>query len=210
MAMHRAADFDTGRQAIILPTTSDALRCASLLSDLGLLDVTVGRWKDIHALAPAQALARVEHSKDEQSISMVVFSDQLVSAVDAPVLVDTGSTQHFASSIEYVLNNLYGFHLRFFLAARRSLDIPAGSSANLVFSAHHKYLLACEAQGATWVARSEQIRRTPDFRRRQQRIRIQALRSSLLFMTSMGHHPWDKSYDGKLQTLDHLYSRGLP
>lgn len=198
------------RQALILPTTPDALRFRSLLSDLGLVALTVGRSDFLPALSPAQALEHVERLNPDKGVSIVVFGDQLVSAMDAPIFVRAGTVYQYLSSIEYLLNQLHGFQLRFSVAPKQSIDLDSCSPAAAIFSAYVDYLACCAAQGQNWLARSTQEMRYPAFRRRQQKIRVQALRSSLLHMTTMGKHSWNASYDEKFQILERIYATGRP
>lgn len=210
MVLDPIAKLGAGRQVLILPTTPQALHFCSLLSALGLVDLTVGRREVLPGLAyaPARALELVERLNPDQAFSIVVFGDQLVSAMDAPISVRTSNSYQYHSSFEYVLNHLHGFSLRFSVAAERSIHFSSCSPDEQIFRAYADYLAGCAAQGSSWLARSAQQERTPEFRRRQQRIRVQSLRSSLLHMTTIGKHSWDASYGGKFEILERIYTTG--
>lgn len=191
-----------GRHMLVLPTTTREL---ALLEQLGLrpdVDAIVGRNE--HALAPAELLTRIEDKAPAPDARVLVFSDQLVSAVDAPLLVRRDGVARYVSSLEYILNAQYGYALLAINGDRLS-RLPAGAPAVDVLGLLVDHLEANERLGSNWLVRELQTQRLPQDRRLQQRRRIRALRSSILHMIGRARKTWSADHDRTLQTLDDLY-----
>ncbi|QBH00482.1 hypothetical protein [Xanthomonas oryzae] len=110
----------------------------------------------------------------------IIFSDQLTSAQDAPVLVKKNKKLVFFSAIELIGNKKYGALLHIWLGHRvATLDreTPQIDILNLLSG----YLRNCEKLGPEWIARSIQPHRYLDERRRDAMRRLRLFQSMILY-----------------------------
>jgi|GEM_PF-5265660 hypothetical protein len=190
-----------GCHGVILPSS------LVMIDRLGLrsgVDAIVGRSMGKHMLAPAELLTRLSENPLKPSALIVVFTDQLVSVVDAPLLVRQGKQAQYVSSIEYILNVHHQCPL--FAISSDGLEyLPVGAAPAQVFSLVTGHLRANDRLGNDWMVKNWQIQRSPQDRRFQQRRRIRAMRSSVMHMMGRDQYLWNPGHDDKLRTLDDLY-----
>ncbi|MEO7326278.1 MAG: hypothetical protein ABIW82_15760 [Dokdonella sp.] len=194
----------TGAHVLMLPTTSPILAAVERLGLRPKVDAVVGRRSRQSTMVPADLLAHLADNRLMSDARIIVFTDQLVSPVDAPLLVSRNGRTQYVSALEYVLNAEYQCPL--FAMNGRQLDyLPGNSPADRVLNFIVDHLDANELLGEAWLARSLQIQRQPQERRFQQRRRVRAMRSSIMHMVGPSRHHWDTSHEDKLRVLDDLY-----
>jgi len=195
------------RSAFIIPTTRGGLQLWSELIGKGGLDLSIGRGALAGVLPPDQALSRIGSYAEVEGINVAVFSDQLVSAVDAPILVERDGVEIYLSSTEIILSKVYGFDLLFYKKEMMT-RISSCAEVGIILTELWDYLSACEKCDDDWMVRSMQTQRHVQFRRTAARIRAQYIRSSLLHMVAIEGDPWRPQYNDKLEVLARIHVAG--
>jgi len=97
------------RHAIILPTTHDIISEVDKKTSQGAVNAIIGRKADNYC-SPSDFLRQIGELKSLSRLVAIIFTDQLVSSIDAPLLVSSSDRLWFLSGLEIVLNNTYGVH----------------------------------------------------------------------------------------------------
>ncbi|MCC4604625.1 hypothetical protein [Xanthomonas campestris] len=167
--------FRTG--LIVIPTTPETL------SHLNL-------WRKLHpsliVVAPSTGGSHTptellnEFGKSTNApILAIVFSDQLTSAQDAPILIKKKNKLFFISAIELIGQKKYATQLHVWLGQTvATLDGATPQIETLNFLAD--YLQNCEELGSEWLARLVQPHRYLDERRRDALRRLRLFQSMIL------------------------------
>jgi hypothetical protein len=110
---------------------------------------------------------------------VVVFSDQLTSAIDAPILVERNGRQHYLSAFEVVANNRYRYSVHAWMGERfESCRSSVGPSS--ILRLIDDYLVACEGLGEEWLLRDGQVQRGRTGRSNHARARLRAFHSAMM------------------------------
>lgn len=149
----------------------------------------------------------VIHPSDGRSPAPKLVTDQLVNAVDAPVLLERGGRQVFVSGHEHFLNAQLNYPVHIW-AGECWVELAGLADPAQLFGALLDHLGACERLGSNWLARDLQFERFPDGRRLVRRHRIQAFRSSLMHSVVRDPALWATGIGEKLGTLERLHAKG--
>lgn len=117
-------------------------------------------------------------AENEPPARVVAFSDQLVSAMDAPLRVHYRGAEAYLPSIELLATTRFGYTLRAWIGG--ALAAPADASPRGVLRLLMAYRDACDGLGSRWLARPLQTQGTADHRRADARRRIRLLQSALM------------------------------
>ncbi len=168
----------TSSTAIIVATTGSNINRAIELFRRGVVTAIIGR-DPAYSTAPSDAFQRLDGSPGIHAI--IVFSDQLTSCLDAPVLTSQRGQQRFLSLAESILNSTYGFRL---LAStcEGTLMLPPCSPLVSVLRIIWKHLDSNPMLGGDWLAQAIQIERQPRARLIKNRVRQRVFHSALMHM----------------------------
>lgn len=148
--------------AIVLPTTHATLKLAKMLHKRGEATPIRGDVEiQPFGIQVDHLLADLSNGC---SPNLLIFSDQLVSASDATILIRTATTSTFVSPLELILNRKYGYELQLWRstglhAVAAQIDDPESIYRHLL-----TYLSACSLLGDIWLARRLQVQRLPEMR----------------------------------------------
>ena len=131
-------------------------------------------------LEPTQLLAQLKSPALKPRLALV-FSDQLVSAPHAPLLVRQDGRTQYLSGLEAVAHVGYGFPVAAWTGATFECA-PAGCTTEEVLRLLLRYQVACHALGDAWLARKSQQERTPAARTSQARLQLRLFHSALMHM----------------------------
>lgn len=159
-ALEAATAADKGCGVYVVPTVSGTVEWARICRDYASLAIVAPRTPD--SLTPQELMARLAGPWATGPTRVVVFSDQLVSDIDAPVLVEAGSRLQFLSSLEIIVAARLGSPASIWNGAGWAL-VPHDDS-NGVLGALLRYLSACESLGDRWLMRDAQGERAPERR----------------------------------------------
>ncbi|HET6395713.1 MAG TPA: hypothetical protein VFF91_02620 [Pseudoxanthomonas sp.] len=165
--------------ALVLPTTDPVFTRAMEMRGSGQLDAIVGSVGP-HSISPASLLERLDAGSGIRRVA--IFSDQLVSALDAPILVAGRSGERYLSSIELALQGAYGFDIH--IQGRDGLaPRPAEADPVTLLRRLYAHLDDCMELGSQWLAGELQEQRLPESRARERRVRMRMLQSAVMHMT---------------------------
>lgn len=193
-----------GPHVLMLPTTAPFLAAVDRLGLRPKIDMVVGRSARKFTIYPADLLAHLADNRLMSDARVIVFTDQLVSALDAPLLVSRNGRAQYVSALEYVLNAEHECPL-FAMNGDQINYLSENAPPDRVLNFIVDHLDANQLLGDAWLTRSLQSQRLPQERRFQQRRRVQAMRSSVLHMVGRSRHAWDTSHEDKLRVLADLY-----
>ncbi|HST44688.1 MAG TPA: hypothetical protein VLK29_05620 [Luteimonas sp.] len=162
--------------ALLVPTTSDNLAEAARLRDAGSI-LLVADAAHPGATGPSDILLRLASAPGSRP-DLVVFSDQILSAADANVLVHGDRIDAFVSPFEAVLNLKYGYCLGVW-APGGYRRIAPGTATPVVLAAVARHLLECDTLGDAWLVRHLQRLRSPARRRADARRKLRFFRSAI-------------------------------
>lgn len=165
--------------AFILATTKSNIDHATDLSIKGMISEVIGAAPS-YSTVPSEALRKLKDLPGHSAI--VVFSDQLTSSLDAPILCSHRGQQRFLSVVEVILNNLHGYHLHI-ENIESSFSLPPESPPVSVLRAISDHLDTSQEIESGWIARELQVKRRPDNRLRESRIRQRTFLSAALHMS---------------------------
>ncbi|WP_153064989.1 hypothetical protein [Xanthomonas arboricola] len=184
---------------IVIPTTTETLSHLNLWQKLHpSLIVVAPSTGGSHT--PTELLNEFGKSTNTPVLA-IIFSDQLTSAQDAPILTKKNNKLFFLSAIELIGPQKYDVHLHVWLGqAMVTLDGATPPIETLNFLTD--YLRNCEELGSEWLARSIQPNRYLDERRRDALRRLRLFQSMILY-SSIKHPPTQKIKDAleKLITI---------
>ncbi|GAB3727789.1 hypothetical protein GCM10028862_04690 [Luteimonas pelagia] len=146
------------RVALVLPTTDAALSAVEKARHR-LHVQFVGSLSGMQT--PADFLASLASVDQPQSV--VVFSDQILSPADTPVLVRSEGSAAFHSTFEFLLVARHGYRLIVWNGEGES-QCPEGDTLSNVLGVLHRHLVACEQLGDDWLMRRRQLERTQEWR----------------------------------------------
>jgi hypothetical protein len=161
------------RVALVLPTTDASLAAADAA-------------RQRHGATVVGSLAATSRPVDvlgmcatsEAPGSIVVFSDQILSSADTPVLVRSGDDASFHSVFEFLLVARHGYDLFAWAGDSHALR-PEGSTLDDVLRTLHRHFGACGELQGTWRMRDRQAERALDWRRRTAERAIRSFESAV-------------------------------
>lgn len=149
--------------AVVLPTTAQTIQLARRLQARHGYLVVGGRLPG-PSLSPAQLLQEVRQGQDRRP-PVLVFTDQIVGAADASILVRSVSGDRYFSPLEFILGAKYGYTLIVWTRTQDRLVPPGHEDIAAVMSALACHLDSAAALDELWLAESVQELRTPLGRR---------------------------------------------
>lgn len=206
----RLSRVDSGSpgRVVILPTVAVTIAEVERLIENRTVHGLIGcRRHRVAKTAEPELLSSIHSGALPPGRQLVIFTDQLVNAVDAPVLLERGGRQVFVSGHEHFLNVQLNYPLHIWVG-ECWVELAGRADPAALFGALLDHLGACERLGPSWLARELQYERFPDGRRLVRRHRIQALRSSLLHSAVRDPTQWARGIGEKLGTLERLHARG--
>lgn len=192
--------------AIIVATTRPNIDRAIELSSRGMVTSIIGK-DPTYSEAPCDAFKKLDDSPGAHAV--IVFSDQLTSSLDAPVLTSQRGQQRFLSLAESILNCTYGFRL-VVGTHEGTLTLPQCSPLVSVLRIISKHLDSNPMLGEDWLAQRLQTDRLPNTRLIENRVRQRIFHSALMHMywTHPDFNP--KQFDRIHQQLKSLYRASQP
>lgn len=154
--------LDGAPVAIVVPTTPRTVGLATRMRAVQGFAL-VGDGSLAPSRAPAQILRQLRDGVGRPDL--VVFTDQIVGAADASILVRSTSGDRYFSPLELILCAEYGYALAVWTGAGDRRIAPGTQDITIVMSALASHLDSADALGAAWLARSMQEGRTPRGRR---------------------------------------------
>lgn len=109
----------------------------------------------------------------------VIFSDQLVSAVDAPLLVEHEGKGSYCPAVELIAHLTYGFTLHVWTGRAFNTLRPPSKEVDVLLLLL-QYLSACDELGPQWLMREGRRQSCPTQRAAQARIRLRTFHSALM------------------------------
>jgi len=168
----------TSSTAIIVATTRPNIDRATELLGKGTVTEIIGA-DPAYSTMPSDILRKLDGKPGHRII--VVFSDQLTSSLDAPVLTSHQGRQRFLSLVEVILNNLHGFHL-LVCTCGGAVSLPPGSPLVSILRAVSDCLDASGHMGSDWLVEAAQVKRNPGTRLSESRIRQRVFHSAVMHM----------------------------
>lgn len=162
----------------VVPTTADTLAHAKLWGSSPRVAVVGAAADGMHS--PAGLLAVLNSSSAQRPHTIIVFTDQLVDVVNAPVAVMHQGQVVYASALEAVLHIAHGFRAQVWTGAGFEAIEAARDIAD-VMGLLMRYYAACDRLGAAWAARHLQPQRLPAQRAQQARRQLRTCLSALMY-----------------------------
>ncbi|RNF81712.1 hypothetical protein EER27_16470 [Lysobacter psychrotolerans] len=166
------------RQVYVIPTTQmtlDAIpKWMESTARLAVVAPSVAG-----GLTPEKLLEQLKSPDTVQTPIAVVFSDQLVSPVHAPLLVEHLGTTQYLPALEVVAHLNYGLDLRVWVGDGFDMPPPECAPAD-VLRLLLRYQAGCQALGDRWLMRESQETRSPANRVNQARRRLRLLHSLVM------------------------------
>ncbi len=164
--------------AIIVATTRLNINRAIELSIRGMVTSIIGK-DPTYSEAPSDAFQKLDNSPGTHAV--IVFSDQLTSCLDAPVLTSQRGQQRFLSLAESILNSTYGFRL-VVSTHEGTLMLPPCSPLLSVLRIISNHLDSNAMLGGDWLVQELQTERQPSTRLIENRVRQRVFHSALMHM----------------------------
>jgi len=172
-------ELDSARERVLfaVPSTEATLQCiprwlAARPGTAVVAPAVAGQ------LTPAQWLAR-QRAAPGQDRFLIVFSDQLLSAADAPMLVEQGGRLSYLPGLEVVAQGGHGFAVAAWVGnGFEAAPRDGGPVAILGLLARH--LAACAELGAPWLMREAQQQRCADAHVAEARRRLRVFHSAIM------------------------------
>ena len=175
-------DASPTRGLFVIPSTADTLAHAKLWGSSPRVavvgTVTAG------AQAPASLLAMLNGDSARRPHTIILFTDQLVDVVNAPVAVQHQGQVVYASALEAVLHMVHGYGAQVWTGSGfESLGDAHGGVQQMadVMGLLMRYYAACDRLGASWAARHLQLQRLPAQRAQQARRQLRLCLSALMY-----------------------------
>ena len=187
-------DCETTRGALLLPSTSVTLAAVPHWTASGtpVVGTTPG------TLRPDGLLTLLKGDAAARPRACIIFSDQLVSPVDAPLLIQRGDQRQYMSALELLCHTRLGFPI----TAWTGTSFEAAPSywepdALLRLLVRHRE--ACDALGSEWIMRDAQAESRASHRLNDARRRLQLFQSVVLHSFREG--PLSIEYEGVVRRL---------
>jgi hypothetical protein len=171
-------DAGPTRRLFVVPTTADTLAHARLWSSSPRVAIVGTAVDDAHS--PASLLAVLNSDAAQRPHTIILFTDQLVDVVNAPVAVMHQGQVVYASALEAVLHIAHGYRAQVWTGAGFEALGEAREMAD-VMGLLMRYYAACDRLGAAWAARHLQAQRLPAQRAQQARRQLRMGLSALMY-----------------------------
>lgn len=175
-----SANPDAGptRRLFVIPSTTDTLAHARLWGSSPRVAVVGSAAAGNHS--PASLLAMLSSGSAPRPHTIILFTDQLVDVVNAPVAVMHQGQVVYASALEAVLHIAHGYRAQVWTGAGFEALGDAQELAD-VMALLMRYYAACDQLGTAWVARHLQPQRLPAQRAQQARRQLRTCLSALMY-----------------------------
>lgn len=130
-------------------------------------------------LTSMQLLEELQSADHQDTCVVIVFSDQLTSAVDAPLLVEQAGTLLYLSGLEVVAHRNYQFEVKAWTGNTLESVSATATAADILWLLY-RHLKACQTLGSQWLMRDCQAERYPGERIAQARLRLLTLHSVVM------------------------------
>lgn len=164
--------------AIIAATTRSNINRAIELRRRGLITEIIGT-DPAYSTTPSDALRKLEGDAGIHTI--IVFSDQLTSSLDAPVLTSHHGQQRYLPLAEGVLNSIHEFQIMTG-TCDDTITLPPCSPITSVLRTISNHLDSNQKLGGDWLAQPVQTKRWPATRLAESRFRQRVFHSALMHM----------------------------
>lgn len=141
--------------------------------------VLIGRPTMRGLLGSTHLLNMLKDTKEHDPFTAVVFSDQLTSAADAPMLIEKSGRPIFLSAIEVIAYCNYMLEIHIWTGNRFEATQESPKPEDILLTLY-RYLTACERSGRDWLAVGYQAERYPKVRIAQAQMRLQMLQSTIM------------------------------
>lgn len=169
---------DQARRLFVIPSTDQTLAHARLWGSSPRVAV-VGNGTSA-GQAPAALLAMLNDDSATRPHTIILFTDQLVDVVNAPVAVMHRGKLVYASALEAVLHIAHGYRTHVWTGAGFDALGDAQDMAD-VMGLLMRYYAACDRLGEAWSARRLQSQRLPAHRAQQARRQLRVCLSALMY-----------------------------
>jgi hypothetical protein len=129
---------------------------------------------------PAAFLSSLQNN-ERKATRCVVFTDQLVTASDAPLLIKHGDTKAYYPTLELIAHQMYGFTIHAWTGETRRTSLPPHSCHTEVLHILQAYFEACRSLGSRWLVRDIQHHKSTEHRIAEARRRARGFQSALMF-----------------------------
>lgn len=169
--------YSHSRRLYVIPTTPTTLN-------------SIPRWLGSNArphvvantpqgLTTTQLLASLKTADRKEPVVALVFSDQLTSAADAPVLAEHSGRHLYLSALEIVAHCRYQLDV-YAWTGHGLVRAPSHSDPAEILQLLHQYLVACDALGRQWLTRSLQADRFLENRISLAHFRLRMFHSAIM------------------------------
>ena len=176
--LDRCPEVLSPRTLYVLPSTRNVL---STVLDWREDQLTIVSPQTMGCMDAAEFLSLLRDPAHIEATPCICFSDQLISAVEAPVPVEINGARFYFPGIELIANRSHAYALMFWTGSSFTHVPPASDDAS-VLSASALYFRACDALGDAWLLRDAQLERSHRRRAELARIRARTLHSVLMHM----------------------------
>jgi len=176
-------DASPTRRLFVIPSTADTLAHAMLWGSSPRVAVVGAVAAGAHS--PASLLAMLNSGSAQRPHTIIVFTDQLVDVVNAPVAVMHQGQVVYASALEAVLHIAHGYRAQVWTGAGFEAFGEAREMAD-VMGLLMRYYAACDGLGVSWAARHLQPQRLPAQRAQQARRQLRTCLSALMYACRAG------------------------
>lgn len=166
------------RRLFVIPSTTQTLTHARLWGSSPR--VAIVGTSTTAGQSPAALLAMLNGDSATRPHTIIVFTDQLVDVVNAPVPVVHRGSLVYASSLEAVLHIAHGYRAHVWTGAGFDALGDAQDMAD-VMGLLMRYDAACDRLGESWLARHLQSQRLPAQRAQQARRQLRMCLSALMY-----------------------------
>ena len=187
----------TSAIALVLPSTRAVMVRSRQLADAGRIRIACNEGS--LGLSASDVLRQAQSG---QRPTLVILSDQLVSAHEATLLIRTAHGDIYVSPLEMILNQRYGYALAFWGTQGYSTIDAHSTDSSVILHRIIDHLHQCSSLGEQWLLRGEQSLRTPVIRTYNARRKIRMFRSALL--AQYQPNSVDSELDALMEAVDTL------
>lgn len=155
-------------------------------------------------LAPMELLARLKSDVPQRPRVAIVFSDQLVSPLHAPLLIEHAGRTEYLSGLEAVAHVGYGFRVAAWIGNGFEMA-PAACDTAEVLRLLLRHYAVCDTLGNHWLMRDAQAARVPAERARQARRLLRLFHSAV--MHAFRDAPLPAEYRPIVKRIDDMQKR---
>lgn len=167
--------------------------------------VFIGRSTMRGLRGPTHLLNMLKDANEHDPLTAVVFSDQLTSAADAPMLIEKSGRLVFVSAIELVAHCNYLLEIHVWTGNRFETAQESSKPEDILLMLY-RYFTSCERIGRDWLAAGYQAERHPTIRIAQAQMRLQMLQSTIMhtFLDSALPLEYQAMIDRAVRAQKHL------